>query len=100
MSLLQVGYVIMHAPLAPGLTSPFRIPAAAVAAPYHGLLDATLAATLHAGGQLVFAWTPNAPADVQRVLDAGCDGVVTNEPARVAEAIQRRAQACAARAEL
>lgn len=44
----------------------------------HGLLDAAVIARLHAAGLRALAYTVNDPADVQRLLAAHIDGIVTD----------------------
>jgi glycerophosphoryl diester phosphodiesterase len=38
----------------------------------------------------VLAWTVNRPADIEGVLDLGVDGIVTDRPDLVMEALRRR----------
>jgi len=44
-------------------------------------VDAPLVSSLHAAGIRVIPWTPNRPHDWKRLRDAGCDGVITDDPA-------------------
>jgi len=44
-------------------------------------VDAALVSSLHAAGIRVIPWTPNRPHDWKRLRDAGCDGVITDDPA-------------------
>ncbi len=46
----------------------------------HGLVTRTLVARLHRLGVPVLAWTVDEPAEMTRVIEAGVDGVITNEP--------------------
>ena len=58
------------------------------------LMDAALAARLHAAGLRALVYTPNAPADVAAMRAAGVDGVITDEVRRFsAEAQAGRASA-------
>ncbi|MEH0984910.1 glycerophosphodiester phosphodiesterase [Micromonospora sp. CPCC 205556] len=41
-----------------------------------------LVPALHAAGNQVYVWTVNEPDDLELVLDAGVDGVITDRPAR------------------
>jgi glycerophosphoryl diester phosphodiesterase len=41
----------------------------------------------------VLAWTVNAPADIERMLDLGVDGIVSDRPDLVREAMARRGMA-------
>ena len=45
---------------------------------------------LQAQGYRVMVWTVDDPADVARWLDAGVDGIISNTPDRVLEALTRR----------
>ena len=56
---------------------------------YH-YVDAELVSALHETGVDVVPWTPNRPADWQRLREIGCDGVITDYPA---EAVNWRAEA-------
>ena len=46
----------------------------------------------HERGLAVGVWTVNAPADIERALDLDVDAITTDVPARVFEAIRRRAR--------
>jgi glycerophosphoryl diester phosphodiesterase len=48
--------------------------------PSYRYVDAKMVAALHAAGVKVVPWTPNRPQDWRRLLDAGCDGVITDSP--------------------
>ena len=47
---------------------------------WHRRVDAGLVAAAHARGLAVRAWTVNGPALVDRMLDLGVDGVITDAP--------------------
>lgn len=49
--------------------------------PDHHHVDAALVAALHAQGIVVVPWTANRRRDWDRLRAAGCDGVVTDDPA-------------------
>ena len=53
-------------------------------------LAPSIVAEAHGHGLLVGAWTVNTPEDIERALDLGVDGITTDVPARVFEAIARR----------
>jgi glycerophosphoryl diester phosphodiesterase len=46
----------------------------------HALVTPRSVASAHALGAPVLAWTVDEPADLERVLEAGVDGVITNDP--------------------
>jgi glycerophosphoryl diester phosphodiesterase len=58
--------------------------------PYHGDLDATLLAEAHSLGLRVVVWTVNEPADIERLLDLGVDGIISDRPDRVRSAFAAR----------
>ncbi len=64
----------------------------------HGInpsLEAVAPSTVaeaHERGLAVGVWTVNAPADIERALDLDVDAITTDVPARVFEAIRRRAR--------
>ncbi len=47
---------------------------------YHSVVSAAAVEHAHARGAAVIAWTVDDEADLQRVVAAGVDGVVTNDP--------------------
>lgn len=84
--------------LAPGL--PGRVRRAAVARAgrwaggvgvVHHEVDAALVLHAHARGLAVRAWTPNGRAELERLVDLGVDGLVTDVPA-LARAVVRGAR--------
>lgn len=54
----------------------------------HSDLNADLIAQLHARGYKVFAWTVDELADWQRLAAAGIDGIITNRPGELRQAIR------------
>jgi glycerophosphoryl diester phosphodiesterase len=46
----------------------------------HRLVTESSVARAHAAGLPVLAWTVDEPADLERVVAAGVDGVITNDP--------------------
>ncbi len=46
----------------------------------HRLVTASAVERAHAAGLPVLAWTVDEPADLARVVAAGVDGVITNDP--------------------
>jgi glycerophosphoryl diester phosphodiesterase len=57
---------------------------------FFGDLDAAKIAEAKSLGLTVLAWTVNAPRDIERMLDLGVDGIVSDRPDLVREAMQRR----------
>jgi glycerophosphoryl diester phosphodiesterase len=47
---------------------------------HHGLVSRSAVARAHARGAPVVAWTVDDPRDLERVIEAGVDAVVTNDP--------------------
>ena len=41
-------------------------------------------------GMRVVVWTPNEPADIQKMIEAGVDGIISDYPERVLEALKRK----------
>lgn len=62
----------------------------------HHCVDTRLVTAAHARGLAVRAWTVNAPADVERVLAAGVDAVITDVPDVAAGLARAEAPALAA----
>jgi glycerophosphoryl diester phosphodiesterase len=60
---------------------------------FHGDLDAAKVKEAQSLGIEVLAWTVNQPRDIERVLDLGVDGIVSDRPDLVREAMARRAMA-------
>lgn len=55
------------------------------------LVTRELVAHAHAHGIVVHVWTINDPAEMERLLDLGVDGVMSDFPGRLAEVVARRA---------
>ncbi len=54
-------------------------------------LDARLVAAVHAAGAQLHAWTVNSPSDMERLLDLGVDGIVTDRPDELTRILADRA---------
>lgn len=75
------------------MDQPFRMPSTEVLSVHHSMLDADLVEQARSRGMRIFGWTANEPYMQRRVLAAGADAVVTNEP----EAVRAAADAWHAR---
>ncbi|RYY99853.1 MAG: glycerophosphodiester phosphodiesterase [Comamonadaceae bacterium] len=65
----------------------------AVWSPNNGAVTEALVKEAQALGLQVIPWTVNAPADMDRLLGWGVDGIITDYPDRLREAMQRRGMA-------
>jgi glycerophosphoryl diester phosphodiesterase len=54
---------------------------------HHTLVDASTVDAARRRGLASYCWTPNAPEDIARVIEAGVDGVCSNFPDRVQSAL-------------
>jgi glycerophosphoryl diester phosphodiesterase len=54
---------------------------AQIVSPQFRLVTPEQVKAAHAAGFEVLPWTPNAPADWKRLVDAGVDGIITDDPA-------------------
>jgi len=76
----------------PGIS--YRPPGAALQVPpfYEGIevVSAPFVERAHACGVEVHVWTINAPGEVERLLDLGVDGIMTDYPVMAAEVFARR----------
>lgn len=57
---------------------------------YRLRLDARLVRSIHDGGAQVHAWTVNHPDDMNRLLDIGVDGIVTDRPDLLNRVVEAR----------
>jgi glycerophosphoryl diester phosphodiesterase len=48
--------------------------------PHYSLIDQRMVDSQHARKKTIGAWTVNAPADIQRMIDLGIDMLITDEP--------------------
>ena len=60
---------------------------------FHGDLDAAKLKQAKALGLQVLTWTVNEPAHIERALELGVDGIISDRPDRVREAMARRGMA-------
>lgn len=56
----------------------------------HAVVTARTVAAAHRTGRQVHVWTVDDPADIDRLLDAGVDGIVTDRPDVLVEVLRRR----------
>ena len=56
-------------------------------------VDARLVSAVHDTGTQIHVWTVNDPPAMERLLDAGVDGIVTDRPDLLNEVLRRRAGA-------
>jgi glycerophosphoryl diester phosphodiesterase len=54
---------------------------------HHTLCSAAVVARAHRGGAPVLAWTANDPRDAERLVRAGVDAIVSDDPARMLDAL-------------
>ncbi len=52
--------------------------------PYHKLLRKNLLTQLKSAGKKILVWTVNLPADMRRLSKAGVDGIISDDPQRLA----------------
>jgi len=65
-----------------------------VAGVFHGMLDKPLAQLLQAQQEKVMVWTIDDPADAERMLALGVDGIVTNAPALLSATVESVLLSC------
>ncbi len=63
---------------------------AEIAAPQHELVTPDRVRAAHAAGIEVVPWTANDPAEWERLVGAGVDGIITDDPAGLAEWLRKR----------
>ncbi|HET6341109.1 MAG TPA: glycerophosphodiester phosphodiesterase [Gemmatimonadota bacterium] len=72
----------------------YRPPGAAFAVPvsWHGIqiVSGPFVEAAHRFGCEVYVWTVNAEDEMERLLDLGVDGLISDFPARLAEVVRRR----------
>jgi glycerophosphoryl diester phosphodiesterase len=62
---------------------------ASVAVLHHGVVSRAAVARAHAHGAVVLAWTVDRVGTLERVVAAGVDGVITNDPRLLSDYTQR-----------
>ena len=72
----------------------YRPPGAAFAVPvaWHGIqiVSGPFVEAAHHLGREVYVWTVNEASEMERLLDLGVDGLISDFPARLAEVVRRR----------
>ena len=63
---------------------------ATVWAPFHEMLDEVEMSEARSCDLAVLAWTVNEPAEICRMIDLGVDGIISDRPDRVREALAER----------
>jgi glycerophosphoryl diester phosphodiesterase len=63
-------------------------------APYHRLVTARKVAAAHRAGIQVVPWTANRPRDWKRLVRAGVDGIITDNPAALIEYLRSFTLSC------
>lgn len=64
--------------------------------PHHKSVDASYVEAVHAAGMDCLVWTVDAPADMNRAVDLGVDGVITNKPDVLEQVLRERGAGAAA----
>jgi len=63
---------------------------AQIVAPYHALVTPRKVRAAHAAGLEVIPWTPNRPRDWKRMIAAGVDAMITDDPGALLEYLKAR----------
>lgn len=61
-----------------------------IVGPYHRVVNRTRVDEAHAAGVGVIPWTANRPRDWERLIRAGVDGIITDDPAGLIEYLRTR----------
>ena len=77
---VRVGLATLRASVPPRVPRMLRRAGATALMLQHTLVTPAAVARAHAHGAPVLAWTVDDPADLARVVAAGVDGVITNDP--------------------
>ena len=77
---VRLGLFAMRASVPPRVPRLLRRAGASVLMLQHALVTPRAVARAHALGAPVLAWTVDEPADLERVVAAGVDGVISNDP--------------------
>jgi glycerophosphoryl diester phosphodiesterase len=63
---------------------------AGIVSPQYALVTAEKVKAAHAAGLQVVPWTPNTPADWDRMIEAGVDAIISDDPAALIEHLRKR----------
>lgn len=63
---------------------------AGIVAPFHPLVTPAKVAAAHAAGIQVIPWTANTPAEWDRLIEAGVDAIISDDPAELLAHLKRR----------
>jgi glycerophosphoryl diester phosphodiesterase len=77
---VHLGLASLRASVPPRLPGKLRRAGATALMLQHKLVTRAAVSRAHALGVAVLAWTVDERADVERVSEAGVDGVITNDP--------------------
>jgi glycerophosphoryl diester phosphodiesterase len=77
---VRMGLTALRASVPPRVPGMLRRAGASALMLQHTLVTPAAVARAHASGAAVLAWTVDLPADLDRVVAAGVDGVISNDP--------------------
>jgi glycerophosphoryl diester phosphodiesterase len=60
------------------------------ASPHYSLVTRDAVEKVHAAGFRIVPWTPNEPAEWNRLIDAGVDAIITDDPAGLIAHLKKR----------
>jgi glycerophosphoryl diester phosphodiesterase len=83
--LVGPGLAVLRRALPSRIEGMLRRAGADAAMLHHALVSPEVVARCHAGGAAVFAWTVDTATDLSRVLAAGADGAVADDPGLFAD---------------
>jgi glycerophosphoryl diester phosphodiesterase len=63
---------------------------ATILSPHYSLVKPEIVSAAHRAGLQVIPWTPNKPADWDRMIDAQADAIITDDPAGLISHLRRR----------
>lgn len=63
---------------------------AAIVSPHYSIVSKEQVAAAHKAGLVVVPWTPNTPADWQKMVDAGADAIISDDPAELLKFLREK----------